>query len=69
MAAIKLNPGGSVVLIVGFVYEDSATSIMSDNGKSEYIEFKLTHDFKWEQFVDSPNLQPTTYYDWCFNGC
>lgn len=69
MAGIKLNPGDKLCALVNFAYPKHADSIMSDNGNSEYFEFKLNHEFKWEQFVDSSNYETANIEDFCFMGC
>ena len=66
---IKLNPGDMAFSGIHFIYPYNSDVVMSDNGKSEYFEFKLNYEYKWEQFVDSPNYEPTTFDEWCFYQC
>lgn len=66
---IKLNPGDTVFSGINFRYPYHSNIVMSDNGKSEYFEFKLNYEFKWEQYIDSPNYESTSFDEWCFNGC
>ena len=68
-AGIKLDTNESVFIIVLFSYYDNWAEDLSDNGISEYYEFKLNHEFKWEQFVDNPNYEEADFDNFCFNGC
>ena len=68
-AAIKLNPGDRVIAFINFYYPDGANYLLSDNGKSEYFEIKLNHEYKWEQYTDSPNYEPAVLDDLCIIGC
>lgn len=68
-AGIKLEPGESIYVNIYFKYPEESDLIMSDNGISEYFEFKLNHEFKWEQYTDSPNYEDANYGDFCFAGC
>lgn len=68
-AGIKLNTGDSLFMIISYTYEDGLEKVLTNNGKSEYIEFKLNHEFKWEQFVDSPNYEEADFNNFCFDGC
>ena len=68
-AGIKLEPGESIYVIIFFQYPEEANELMNDNGKSEYFEFKLNHEFKWEQYTDNPNYEDANYGNFCFDGC
>ena len=68
-AGIKLDVGDSLFVFVHFEYQKEVVDLMSDNGKSEYFEAKINHEFKWEQYSDNSNYESTTFDEWCFFGC
>ena len=70
-AGIKLNPGDSLFSMMTFTYHDDfGDKVLADNGISEYFEFKLNHEFYWEQYTDNENYESGSFSDYCFdNGC
>lgn len=66
VAGIKLNPGESLFVGPGFEYNQNFVSVLSDNGKSEYFEFKINHQFNWEQYTDNSNYEEADFYDFNF---